>query len=146
MPDATAVQIAKGVVTELNAESFETDFTATRFYLPIKPLEDLTGLAVFVAAAEVTDSEHARDATLGTYEVRVTIEQQVDPSVLAPIDALLRLVEQIDDFFRLRAMTSVPTALWFGVEHAPFYDRDDLLEKGLFLSVITLTFTVVRSQ
>lgn len=146
MPDATAVDIAKGVVTELNAETFTTDFTATRFYLPIKTLEDMTNLVVFVASGGAADQIHERNATLGTYEVRVTVQQQVDPSVLAPIDTLLKLVEDIADFFRLRPMTEVTTALWDSVEHAPLYDRDLLLEQSLFLSVITLTFTVVRSQ
>ena len=146
MADATTVDIAKGVVTELNAETFTTDFTATRFYLPIKTLEDMTSLVVFVASGEATDQEYTRNATLGTYDIRVTVQQQVDPSVLAPIDVLLTLVEDIADFFRLRPMTAVGTALWASVEHAPLYDRDLLLEQSLFLSVITLTFTVVRSK
>lgn len=144
MSDAVAIAIAKAVVTELNGHSFSSEFTAARYYLPVFPLEEMSTLHVSVVPKAVTDEMSSRSTTVGEYSVDIAVEQQVEPETLAPIDALMLLVEEIVDFFRLRPLTEYPTAVWVKTEYAPIFSPKRLEEHRLFTSVITLTFTVAR--
>ena len=145
MSDAVTVEIADAIVAELNAATsgtFSAAFTAARHYLPVFPLKEMGNLHVSVVPKAIGEEIHTRDQGFGTYSVDIAVQQKVTPATLAELDALVLLVEEIAAFFRLRRLTQYQVAAWVGTEPAPLYSMDDLDERQLFTSVMTLSYQV----
>jgi hypothetical protein len=144
------LDIADAVVAELNATpvppatGFSQPFTATRAYRPQFDLVELKTLKVTVVPKGIEIINITRHSNQNDVSVDVAVQKKVDPNDPSEIDALMALVEQIGDFFRLRRLTSFPTALWTKTENLPVYSPDHLETKQVFTSVLTLTFRVVR--
>jgi hypothetical protein len=142
--------IADAVVTELNAApvppatGFAQTFTAARAYRPQFDLPDLKTLKVTVVPKGIEIINVTRHANQNDVSVDIAVQKKVNPTDTTDMDALMTLVEQIADFFRLRRMTAFPTALWTKTDNVPVYSPEHLEQKQVFTSVLTLTFRVVR--
>jgi hypothetical protein len=142
--------IADAVVSELNAAQtppapgFGQTFTAVRAYRPQFDLADLKTLQVTVVPKAIEIINITRQANQNDVAVDVAVQKKVDPADTAEMDGLMALVEKLGDFFRLRRLTALPTALWTKTENVPIYAPEHLETKQVFTSVLTLTFRVVR--
>ena len=139
--------IADAVVTDLNgaaAGTFAQAFTAARHYRPQFDLAELKTLRVSVVPKGIAITGLMRSANQHDVSVDVAVQKKVNPADSAELDGLMALVEQIADYFRLRRLTALPTALWTKTDNVPVYAPDHLEQKQVFTSVVTFTFRVVR--
>jgi hypothetical protein len=139
--------IADAVVTDLNgaaAGTFAQTFTAARHYRPQFDLAELKTLRVSVVPKGIAITGLMRIANQHDVSIDVAVQKKVNPTDSAELDGLMTLVEQIADYFRLRRLTALPTALWTKTENVPVYAPEHLEQKQVFTSVLTFTFRVVR--
>jgi len=140
---ASIVAIADAVTVELSAHSFSQSFVATRAYLPTFELASMSSLHVTVVPRSVASKSLDRQRDSYDYEIDVAVQQKVDPT-LANLDALVLLVEEIADHFRLEPLSGLPVARCVGVQNTPVYAAEHLQELRVFTSVLTLTFRMWR--
>lgn len=144
------IDVANAVVTELNAApvppatGFSQAFTAVRAYRPVFDLTELKTLKVTVVPKSIDITSMMRHANQNDVAVDVAVQKKVNPDDLSELDGLMALTEQIGDFFRLRRLTALPSAIWMKTENNPVYSPDHLETKQVFTSVLTFTFRVVR--
>lgn len=139
--------IADAVVADLNgaaAGTFAQTFVAARHYRPQFDLADLKTLRVSVVPKGIAITGLMRSANQHDVSVDVAVQKKVNPADAAELDGLMTLVEQIADYFRLRRLTALPTALWTKTDNVPVYAPEHLEQKQVFTSVLTFTFRVVR--
>ena len=148
---AVILDIADAVVTELNGHAFSQTFTAARFYRPLFDLKDMATLHVSVVPKAWSAEQAMRDGNQEEHQVDVGVQQKVADAPGPPaismqeqMDALVTLVQEIGDFFRLRRLDAYPDAGCVKVENVPVFAPDHLQEYRQFTSVLTLTFRVFR--
>jgi hypothetical protein len=137
------IAIADAVVTELNNHSFAQAFTAVRRYRPQFTLKELKTLRVAVAPRSRTTTAPER----GSYIER---DHEIDIGVMAKLDApetdadaYMDLVQEIETYMRLTALSQETDAVWQeSVMRVP-YDPDRFDEERAFLCVLTLTYRTV---
>ena len=140
---ACIVAIADAVTAELNGNSFSQAFTAQRLYLPVFDLQSMSDLKVTVVPKGITSSSLDRSRDTFDYHIDVAVQKKV-PNQIEAIDSLMRLVEEIGDYFRSNPLSSYPGARCTNVENTPVYAPDHLQELRQFTSVLTLTFRLWR--
>ena len=139
--------VADAVVAELNsapAGTFAQAFAAARHYRPQFDLAELKTLRVSVVPKGIAITGLMRSANQHDVSIDVAVQKKVNPTDSAELDGLMTLVEQIADYFRLRRLTALPTALWTKTENVPVYAPEHLEQKQVFTSVLTFTFRVVK--
>ena len=141
---ATITDIADAVVAELNGRSFSQPLTAVRYYRPVFDLGEMKTLHVSVVPKGVTIERADRSRNQYDFAIDVAVQKKFQTGDNTELDALLALVEEIADFFRLRRLTSYPAAIWVRTDNVPVYAPEHLEEFRQFTSVLTLTFRVVR--
>lgn len=145
MADSVIIQIADAVVDAINAATLDYTVTAARAYVPVADVKDLTTLRVTVVPRDLAAAADTRHTDLFTYNVDVAV-QKVLPADVSAIDPYMRLVEQIADVFRGKALAGYTDATCTAIANAPIYDPGHMDEKRVFTSVITLTFVVRRDR
>jgi hypothetical protein len=148
MPAAT-IQIADALVAALNAAALSQPFTAVRHYLPEFELKELDTLHVSVVPAELDEEIVDRTRDRAEYKIHVAVQKRVakqDPPGIdtAAVDALMQLVEEIDDLLRHKPLAGYEKAHWVKSENKPIYDPKQLKEHGLFTSLLVFTFRTTR--
>ena len=146
---STTIQIADAVTAALNAATLSQSFTAVRHYLPEFDLKEMETLHVSVVPAELDEEIADRTRDRAEYKIHVAIQKRVakqDPPGLdtAAIDALMQLVEEIDDLIRHKRLAGYEEASWAKTENKPIYDPKHLKEHGQFTSLLVFTFRVTR--
>ena len=146
---ATVVDIANAMVTALNGSALSQPFEASRYYLPEFDLKEMDTLHVSVVPAELDEEIADRSRDRAEYKIHVAVQKRVtksDPPGLDPaaIDALMQLVEEIDDLFRHKPLMGYEAASWAKTENKPIYDPKHLKEHGQFTSLLVFTFRVLR--
>ena len=146
---AITIEIADAVVAALNAATLSQPFTAVRHYLPEFDLKEMGTLHISVVPAELDEEVADRTRDRAEYKIHVAVQKRVakqDPPGLdtAAIDALMQLVEEIDDLFRHNRLAGYEQAHWAKTENKPIYDPKQLKEHGLFTSLLVFTFRVTR--
>jgi len=141
---ATITDIADAVVTELNGHAFSQPFTARRYYRPVFDLGEMTALHVSVVPKGVTIERADRHRNQYDFAIDVAVQRKFQAGDNAELDALMALVEEIADFFRLRRLAAYPDAVWVRTDNVPVYAPEHLEEYRQFTSVLTFTFRVVR--
>lgn len=136
--------IADAVVTELAAAEFSMPFEPARHYRPQFDLVELKTLRVSVVPKGITIASLGRTVNQHEVAIDVAVQQKVDAADNAALDALMNLVQEIADFFRLRRLTAFPDAAWSKTENVPVYSPEHLESKAVFTSVLTFTFKVMR--
>ncbi len=140
---ATIIQIADAVVAQLNAATFSQPLTAARHYAPSFKLPDMKTLHVTVVPRSISSTSLDRSRDTFSYEVDVAIQRKTDGEQ-ATLDALMTLVEEIADHFRVGPLASFPGARCMDVKNSPVFSPEHLNEFRQFTSVLTLTFRLVR--
>lgn len=141
------IEAADALVSELNAVpagNFSQAFVAARHYRPLFDLEDLNTLHVSVVPKGMEITSVGRNANQHDVSIDIAVQQVVDPSDHAQLDALMDLVEEIADFFRLRRLSAMPAAIWIGTQNAPVYAPEHLEQMRVFTSVLMLTYRVIQ--
>ncbi len=146
---STTIRIADAVVSVLNGATLSQPFTAERHYLPEFDLKEMDTLHVSVVPAELDEEIADRTRDRAEYKIHVAIQKRVVKSDgtgldMVAIDALMRLVEDIDDLFRHKPLAGYEDAHWVKSENKPIYDPKHLKEHNQFTSLLVLTFRVVR--
>ena len=146
---AVVVEIADAVVTALNGAHLSQPVSAQRYYLPEFDLKDMDTLHVSVVPAELDEEIADRAHDRAEYKIHVAVQKRVakqDPPGIdtAAIDALMQLVEEIDDLFRHKRLAGYEQAHWAKTENKPIYDPKHLKEHGQFTSLLVFTFRVTR--
>ena len=139
--------IADAVVTALNSHAFSQPFTARRCYVPAFDLKDMKDLHVSIVPRGVELSGASRSMTQTDVQIDIGVQQKLPADTVgdqALIDALMRLVEEIADFFRTHRLTTCPNASWVKTENKPIYSPEHLEQLRQFTSVLTLTFRILR--
>ena len=140
---ASIVAIADAVTAELNGNTFTQTFTAQRLYLPVFDLQSMSELKVTVVPKGITSSSLDRSRDNFDYQIDIAVQKKVANQIEA-IDLLMRLVEEIGDYFRSNPLASYPGARCTNVENTPVYAQEHLQELRQFTSVLTLTFRLWR--
>jgi hypothetical protein len=143
------IEIADAVVAALNAATLSQPFTAARHYLPEFDLKEMETLHVSVVPAELDEETADRTRDRAEYKIHVAVQKRVakqDPPGLdtQAIDALMQLVQEIDDLFRHKRLAGYAQAHWAKTENKPIYDPKHLKEHGQFTSLLVFTFRVTR--
>jgi hypothetical protein len=141
---AVITDIADAVVTELNGGSFSQPFTAARHYRPLFDLADMAALHVTVVPKGIVVERLDRSRNQEDVQVDVAVQKKFETGESAELDALVALVEEVADFFRLRRLAAYPAAVWVKTENVPVYAPEHMDELRQFTSVLTLTFRVAR--
>ena len=137
-----AVDIAEAVKDEINDNTFSVAITATRAFVPHFDLKDMAALHVTVVPMTLDVAAASRGAATNNVDVDVVVQKIVDPDSIAAVDALMSIVQEIADFFRLRRLTEY-SASWVGTRQVLF-SPEHMNEKRLFTNVLTFTFRTVR--
>lgn len=146
---STTIKIADAVTAALNAATLSQPFTAVRHYLPEFDLKEMETLHVSIVPAELDEEIADRTRDRAEYKIHVAVQKRVarqDPPGLdtAELDALMQLVEEIDDLFRHKRLAGYEQAHWAKTENRPIYDPKHLKEHGQFTSLLVFTFRITR--
>ena len=144
MPTCTITDIADAVVTELNAATFSQPVTAQRHYQPTFELKDMGTLHVTVVPKGVELQGATRAMVQADVQIDIGVQKKLASIEPAEIDPLLRLVEEIADYFRTHRLTGQPNAMWVKTANVPIFAPEHLAELRQFTSVLTLTFRVLK--
>ena len=145
-PTSDILKTADAVVSVLNAASLSMPFTAVRTYLPAFELKDMDTLHVTVVPKGILEAREAKAAVQYDHSVDIAVQKRfpVGGGLLADIDPLQDLVEEIAELFRLSRLTPFVAAAWLRTEHLALFDPAHMEEFRQFTSVLTLTFRVLR--
>ena len=138
---ATIIDIADALTTALNAHVFSQAFTAVRRYRPVYELAEMANLHVTVVPKGVALERANRSREQVDVRIDVAVQKKVAGDT--EIDGLMALVEEMAAFARDLRLESC-AAVWLRTENEPVYAPEHLAELGVFTSVLTLTFRVVR--
>lgn len=137
---ARIIAIADDVVTVINGGSPFTigAVTAERHYAPEYTLEELATLRVSVLPMEKPETLTSRSTTQRDFTISVGVQKKTE-NTAAGFDALVELVEEINDLFRFAKLPATGVS-WVASEVDPVYDADDARTMSIFTSVLNLTF------
>jgi len=148
MSDSLIVNLADAVVEQINSApegTFSETFTAARHYRPEFELKELSEVRVSVVPRKIDITNISRQANQYDVAIDVAVQKKVNAADLEQLDALMALVEQIADIFRLRRVPLPDgSALWGKTENDPVFAPEHLETKQVFTSVLTLTFRIAR--
>lgn len=140
MADAPLARLADAITTEINAQSWSQSCTATRVYLPLVDLDDLSTLAVHVVPARQTDTRIDRSQEQTDYTIDIFVAKETADDQDAN-DALLYLLHEMHRHFR-GTRNEDPSAICVKREvlnQAPAgYNLDDLDQRRQFTGVLRL--------
>lgn len=155
MADAQVVALAKQVVTELDAGTFETDFTPTRAYSPQADLKNTGSVKVLVTCSGVRQATDNRSDWEYEYDIDVGVLYRASSTLgsdeaTTTFDTYMRLLEQIADFYRnTRPATSnadcVLMRVGYGGPSGLPYFPEHVQQFNQFTGVVRLTFRQYRS-
>jgi len=136
--------IADAVVAELNAASLSQPFEAERSYLPRFDLAEMKDLHVTVVPKGVMVLPGSRNHNQHDYSVDVAVQKKLSAADNDEIDALMGLVDEIADHFRMKRLDSLRAAVWVKTENEPLYAQEHMDQLRQFTSVLTFTFRMMR--
>ncbi|NLS95473.1 MAG: hypothetical protein GXX96_25345 [Planctomycetaceae bacterium] len=141
---AVIADIADAVVAALNAGGFSQPLSATRCYLPKFDLAEMKDMHVTVVPKGVAVTAGSRNHNQHDYQIDVAVQKRLAAADNGEIDALMSLVDEIADHFRLKRLDNLQAAAWVKTQHEPIYVQEHLDQMRQFTSVMTLTFRMMR--
>jgi len=148
---ATVCDIADAMLDALNGTVLSLDFTADRWYVPIRDLRDLTGLTLSVVPMTTAGTQLDRGGHyMDEYEVAIGIQQVIGQGMMTnaqiktATDPLMAFAEQIVKLFRNYTLDRDPVAKCVGYVHDPIFAPQHVDEMRLYTSVITLKWKLGR--
>lgn len=144
---APLIELADGIVTELNAQSWTQTFTATRVYSPVVDLKDLKTLSVMVMPRGVATTIDARGRVGLELSIVIGIRKALTALTNAVVDPLLNFADEITEHFRFLNFNPVgsDTAKYVGDEMVtdenwPAFSTEDLETQRQFTSLHSYTY------
>jgi hypothetical protein len=142
---STVLQIADAVAASLNAHSFSPGVNAERHYQPSFDLDEMKDLQVTVVPKSWTGTPASRDSEFSDYAIDIGVQQRVNvEESVTVLDALMTLVERIHDHLRMKTLDGMPGAMWVGATNEPIFAPENLMEKHVLTSVLTVRYRVRR--
>lgn len=141
---AELVQVAEAVTEELNLGSFSQPVSAERSYQPLFDLPEMSELHVTVVPGSRKVKTLGRNRNQYDLAVEIGVQKRLSGQGNDEADDLMALVEEIEDYFRLRRLGGFTQAIWIHSENSPVYDPEHLNDMHQFTSVLTLVYRVVR--
>ena len=140
-----SIFLADAVVTELNAKTFSMPFTAERRLLPSFELKELTSLQVTVVPKAVESSNASRSTRQSDYQVDIGVQKKFSGDIDSELPPLMVVVEEIAEFLARHKLTDKSDAVWLGCQNDPIYSPQHLNEQRTFVSVLTLTYRMMKA-
>jgi len=142
---ANITDIADAVAAELNAGTFDIQFTAERCLLPFLDVSELETLHVSVVPSETSMEFLTRQADLEQHTVDVAVQKKLeDITDQTEIEALMSLTRQIAGYLRRKKLTAMPEAGCVKTVVDPIYSYDHLLGSQCFTSVVKITYKIIE--
>lgn len=138
MANAEIIDLADAIVTALNAGTFSESFTAERGYLPTFDLPDMDTLRVTVVPRQEEGRLDTRNSSVHEYSIDIAIQKKPTALTNTLLDALMRVVQEIADFFLFDTNPENTTLITPSIRI--LYLQDHLQKFRQFTSVVTLTF------
>jgi hypothetical protein len=142
MAEAVIVQIAEAVKDSLAGATLSQTFTPLRLYVPTYDLTQIADLKVSVMALADQMEVKSRDRHQEDHQVQVGVQKRVDATSVAAVDDLMQLVQEMAD--HLKDAGPMAGATWMESSNEPKYNPVHLTEHGVFTSVITATYRIIR--
>jgi len=134
-----AIDIADAVAAELST----LPMTVHRRVLPEFELAELKDLAVTVVPKSVQMTTVTRDATAYEVAIDIGIQRKIGKDTDAEVAVLSGVVSSIVSFLNRRSLATL-NARFKTLANEPVYAPEMLSGKRLFLSVVTVTYTVME--
>lgn len=141
---ALVTDVAQAVADELGSGPFDPPLVVARSYRPQFDLPELKTLRVTVVPRSIVITGLGRSQNQTDVAVDIALQKKVSAGDTEALDRLMGLVEQVATFFRLRRLARYPDAIWVKTENSPIYSPEHLESKGVFTSVLTITFRVMK--
>ena len=141
-----AIDIAQAVAVELNAGTFSESFTAAwRPYVKFSLQSgDLDSMQVSVAVKARTSVQYSREVSQNDVSIMVGVQKKVGKDRDTDIVTLCDLVEEVIDHIGGRKLTDMPYAQFVSIENDPIYDSVQLIEDGVFTSILTIVYMAMK--
>lgn len=138
MTQAAIINLADAIVTALNAHAFSQPFTAVRAFIPRVDLGEMSEtLHVTVVPTAVESKLDTRTTSQHEYVVEIGVQKKPPSLANVSLDPLMRLVEEIADFFLFGIRPAGTTLIAPNVRI--LFLQEHLAKFSQFTSVITLT-------
>lgn len=142
---ANITDIADAVAAELNAGTFDMQFTAQRCLLPFLDVSELETLQVSVVPSETSMEFLTRQADLEQHTVDVAVQKKIDDLTdQTEIENLITLTKALAGYLRRRRLTSLPDAACVKTKISPVYSYDHLVGSQCFTSVLSVTYKLAE--
>ena len=139
-----ALDIADAIVAELSTATFSEPLVITRRVLPEYELAELKALMVTVVPKSVGINNITRDSSSFEVVIDIGVQQKIGKDTDTEVTRLSGVVTELVTFLNRKPLTGVPAVRFKSMANEPVYAPDVLSEKRLFLSVVTVTYTVVE--
>lgn len=139
---AQSIELAEAVVEAINGHDFGQPILAVRAYLPTWDLKNVKVLRVNVVPFKRVRASESRAQDGIDQTIIIGVQKECDPQDLASVDALVEVVEAIEEFFNRTQITGAQGTkfLWKSDQIEPVFDPKSLLELQVFRSFINLVF------
>jgi len=142
---ASVTDVTQWFADELDGNSWSVKFTASRYYLPLTALKDISVAKVCVYPSEITTTPRSHSEMVDEVDIIIKVYARVTLGTLATQDSYLKLVEEIRDHF-LHPDTTPPSGIaWEGSNMLLTIDTDLMNEDNLFSATLTFPMTCVRT-
>jgi hypothetical protein len=142
-----AILIADAVVYALNEGAFSQAFTAARYYVPVKQLEELDTIQISVVpTVQEWVGQSRGTSTLDTYQTDLGVQKYLglgpmDAAALnAAADPLMDLMQELGRFFMGKPLTGLQGVTCVKVEISPTYSPEHMDKYKTFTGLLTLSF------
>jgi len=136
-----AIDIADAVANELAT----LPMTVHRRVLPEYELAELKEVVVTVVPKSVAIANVTRQSSSYEVAIDIGIQQKIGQDTDAEVATLSGMVSDIVSFLNRRPLAAYPDARFKSIANEPVYAPEILSEKRVFLSVVTVTYTVVEN-
>lgn len=137
--------IADELIELMNGSAFSTPFVAKRRIAPFNTPEDVNDLQVYVLMGTTQAELTSRDRFLRTLKPWVVVQKKITPdndvAQLAEVDALLGLVEEIEECLEQNMPDGFSLQAFNEEQDREVYNIDEMRNAGVFTSILVLTYT-----
>jgi len=137
-----AIDIADAIVTELQTGSFSEPLIIARQVLPEFELAQLKQVTVTVVPKSVQIANITRQSSSFDVAVDIGIQQKIDKDTNAEVQRLSGIVSELVSYLNKKQLAPFPAAQFKSILNEPVYVPEFLREKRVFLSVVTVIYSV----
>jgi hypothetical protein len=143
---ALIVELADAVAAEIVRMPDVRCAVAARLILPRFELAEMSALHISVVPKADVLGTFTRGEVQHDFDIDVAVQKRIHPvqeEIEVEVPVLLALVDDIADHLHRRKLDAASWANWIKATNDPVYSLEELKERGLFLSLLTITYRVV---